>query len=83
MKSYYGTVTTSHFESLYKELLNPAPLWQAFKQETKDRFNHSKEVEPKANVGVGCQGGICRCNEVETEAIPVYICPRNRNCNQP
>ena len=29
----------------------------------------------------GAKGDIFRCNEVETEAIPIYICPRNRNCN--
>ena len=39
-------------------------------------MNHGKELEPKQ-----CQWlvSICRCQEVETEAI--YICTWNRNCN--
>ena len=39
-------------------------------------MNHGKELEFKH-----CQWlvGICKCKEVETEAI--YICTRNRNCN--
>ena len=41
----------------------------------KDALNHGKNFEPKASQG----GGICRCNEVETEMI--YLCIRKKNCN--
>ena len=67
-----------HFENLpvYQELLDPTPLWQVYKKNTKNTLNHGKELEFKH-----CQWlvGICKCKEIETEAI--YICTRNRNCN--